>query len=113
MVADRILTFLKSLHLDVRLPKGIHVMNPYKDPYTLSLCEKFYRKYYDDENLRTLIVGINPGRFGSGTTGISFTDPIKLEIRCGITNTLPKKPELSADFIYMMIEAFGGTEEFY
>lgn len=59
------------------------------------------------------MLGINPGRFGSGTTGISFTDPIKLEKECGIPNTLIKKPELSADFIYKMINHYGGPEKFY
>jgi len=59
------------------------------------------------------LLGINPGRFGSGTTGVSFTDPIKLEKYCGIRNDLVKKAELSADFIYAMIIAYGGLESFY
>ena len=88
-------------------------MNPYVDDYTFHLCELFYNKYYADEKKRTLLVGINPGRFGSGTTGISFTDPIKLEKECDIPNTLIKKPELSADFIYAMIKAYGGPKKFY
>lgn len=113
MLSNRILAFYKQLKIEKTLQKGIEVMNPYQDEYTFSLCEKFYRKYYDDERPRTLLLGINPGRFGSGMTGISFTDPIKLEKECGISNTLPKKPELSADFIYKMIAAFGGPEQFY
>ncbi|MFI5224347.1 MAG: DUF4918 domain-containing protein, partial [Nitrospirales bacterium] len=60
-----------------------------------------------------LILGINPGRLGAGLTGIPFTDPLKLQNICGIENTLPKKAELSADFIYTMISAFGGPEAFY
>ncbi len=113
LFSERVLTFYKSLKLDVSLPKGIEYMNPYVDDYTLQLCELFYQKYYSDEKERTLLVGINPGRFGSGTTGISFTDPIKLENECGIPNTLIKKPELSADFIYAMIKAYGGPKKFY
>jgi len=88
-------------------------MNPYANDYAFHLCELFYQKYYSDEKERTLLVGINPGRFGSGATGISFTDPIKLEKECGIENTLVKKPELSADFIYAMINAYGGPKKFY
>lgn len=107
------LAFLGQLSIDARLPKGVKAMNPYKDPYTLGLCKLFYHKFYSDTNERTLLVGINPGRFGSGTTGISFTDPIKLEKFCGIPNTLQKKPELSADFIYIMINAMGGAAQFY
>jgi len=110
---ERMLAFLSGLALNAKLPRGVSAMNPYREPYTLSLCQAFYRKFYSDINERTLLLGINPGRFGSGTTGISFTDPLKLENKCGIPNTLQKKPELSADFIYMMIDAMGGPGAFY
>lgn len=79
----------------------------------MALCEMFYQKYYADNNVRSLILGINPGRYGGGVTGIPFTDPLKLEKQCDISNTLVKKPELSADFIYTMIEAYGGAKKFY
>jgi hypothetical protein len=111
--ADRVLNFYQSLKLEVKLPKGMAYMNPYGEEYTFHLCKLFYQKFYADEKERTLILGINPGRFGSGTTGISFTDPIKLEKECGIENTLVKKPELSADFIYAMINEYGGLKKFY
>jgi hypothetical protein len=111
--ADKALIFLRGLYIDNKIPKGIEVMNPYQDDYTVDLCRKFFNKYYDDQQTRTLLVGINPGRFGSGMTGVSFTDPIKLETICGIPNTFPKKPELSADFIYTMIKAYGGPDAFY
>lgn len=88
-------------------------MNPYQDSYTLSLCEQFYSNYYNDSEPRTLVLGINPGRFGSGTTGISFTDPVVLQEACGIKNDLLKKTELSASFIYQMIDVYGGPEKFY
>jgi hypothetical protein len=77
------------------------------------LCSRFYKRFYNDKNERTLLLGINPGRFGSGTTGISFTDPVKLEKEYGIENKLIKKAELSADFIFKVITAFGGPAEFY
>jgi hypothetical protein len=113
MVSDSILTFLKDLRITSKLPKGIEVLDPYTDPQVFELCREFYSKYYNDNMPRTLLLGINPGRFGSGTTGVSFTDPIKLEKYCGIKNDLAKKPELSADFIYTMIEAYGGPKAFY
>jgi len=113
VLADRILKFYKSLEITNKIPGGIGVMNPYQDDYAFSLCERFYRKYYSDDKERTLLLGINPGRFGSGTTGISFTDPIKLEKDCEIPNTLIKKAELSADFIYKMIIEYGGAKKFY
>ena len=112
MFSSSILSFYKNLSLPP-IPKSIEVMNPYQDEYVFELCRQFYQKYYSDNSTRTLMLGINPGRFGSGITGISFTDPIKLETVCGIKNTLHKKPELSADFIYRMIEAYGGPKKFY
>lgn len=112
-LADRILSFQKSLRISAKLPKGVTVMNPYLDSTAVDLCKKFYHKFYDDENPRILMLGINPGRFGGGITGIPFTDPLKLEKACAIPNSLTKKAELSADFIYTMIEAFGGPSAFY
>ena len=111
--ADKVLIFLKNLSIDNRLPKGVKVLHPYRDEEVFEFCRKFYKRYYDDANHRTAILGINPGRFGGGLTGIPFTDPVKLEKICGIKNELPKKAELSADYIHTMIEGFGGLDKFY
>ncbi|HSQ44813.1 MAG TPA: uracil-DNA glycosylase family protein [Ginsengibacter sp.] len=111
--SKKILSFFKTLHLSVDLPSGIEVMNPFKDKTTFSLCDIFYNKYYNDNNNRHLILGINPGRFGGGITGIPFTDPIRLQNICGIENTFQKKQELSSVFVYEMIHSFGGPELFY
>ncbi len=112
-LADHILTFNRSLSIKAKLPEGVEVLNPFQHDDTFSLCKTFYRKYYSDQHSRTLIAGINPGRFGAGLTGIPFTDPAKLITKCGIENSLPKKAELSADFIYQVIDAYGGNEAFY
>jgi hypothetical protein len=112
-LADQILSFYKSLSFPAQLPPGVTVLNPFQNPEVVELCEKFYHQYYNDTNLRRIILGINPGRLGGGTTGIPFTDPVKLEKHCNISNALPKKTELSADFIYTMIEAYGGAMSFY
>ena len=111
--SKKILSFFKSLDLTVDLPDGVEVMNPFRDKTTFDLCDKFYNKYYNDDNYRHLILGINPGRFGGGITGIPFTDPIRLQSICGIENDLKKKQELSSVFVYDVIKAFGGTEMFY
>ena len=111
--ADRVLNFYENLNIGGRLPRGVGVMNPYADAACRKVCEKFYHKFYGDNDKRFLIVGINPGRYGAGITGIPFTDPIKLESLFGIENSLPRKPELSAEFIHKMIAAFGGYEKFF
>lgn len=111
--SEQVLSFYKDLNIKKRLPKGVVVLNPYLDDQAFSFCSQFYTKFYNDNNERSVIFGINPGRHGGGMTGIPFTDPIKLETFCGIPNPFSKKPELSADFIYTMIEAYGGPEKFY
>jgi hypothetical protein len=111
--AQLINAFNKNLTINARLPKGISVLNPFKDPVTAYLSQRFYQKYYSDTQTRTLILGINPGRLGSGLTGVPFTDPINLQAYCGIENKLPQKHELSSEFIYQVITAYGGLASFY
>jgi hypothetical protein len=111
--SGRLLTFFEELPRLRGVPKGIAVMNPYEAEESMRWVNQFYLKFYADDRPRTLMLGINPGRLGAGATGISFTDPIRLEGDCGIPNTLIKKPELSADFIYRMIHAYGGPRKFY
>ena len=111
--SDRIIHFYKSLEIPGPLPDGIQVMNPYDREDVLDACTRFYEKYFNDNKGRRLILGINPGRFGAGVTGIPFTDPIRLEKVCGIKNNFEKKPELSSDFVYRMINRMGGPEHFY
>jgi hypothetical protein len=96
-----------------RVPRGVHVMNPYADARTRACVESFLAKYLDDSNARTLIMGINPGRFGSGLTGITFTDPYALTHECGITHDFIGRRELSAEFVYRVVNALGGPSAFY
>jgi hypothetical protein len=96
-----------------RVPKGVVVMNPYAEPSVRRSVRAFLDKFFDDNRERTLILGINPGRFGAGITGVTFTDPVALADFCGIPNHLARRRELSSVFIYDMIERFGGPEAFY
>ena len=111
--AEKIIRFLTTLSLDIPLPGGIEVMNPYLRKEVRQGVEAFYKKYYPGDTPRTFLLGINPGRCGAGITGISFTDPIRLEEVCGIPNPFEKKQEISSVFIYDMIKAYGGPEKFY
>jgi len=111
--AENILSFISELQFPVTLPAGIEVMTPFNNATTMQACSSFYKKYYNDNQLRRMIIGINPGRFGGGVTGIPFTDPIRLQNDCGIDNNWIKKQELSSLYVYEMIEAFGGTDLFY
>jgi hypothetical protein len=112
--ADNIIAFNKSLRFDTPLPSHIRVMNPFaENPEALEASSQFYRKYYSDHLPRKLILGINPGRFGAGVTGIPFTDTKRLKEICGIEIGNVFTHETSSVFVYEFIEAYGGATVFY
>lgn len=114
MFADKVISFCGELEFKGSLPKGISIMNPFRDkPEIIPVISQFYHKYYDDDNLRHIILGINPGRFGAGVTGIPFTDTKRLSEKCGLVIPGLDTFETSSVFVYELIESFGGTEKFY
>ncbi len=111
---QHITNFITSLDFSGRLPKGINILNPFKDNASiLPIAKEFYGKYYNDAAQRTLVLGINPGRLGAGATGIPFTDTKRMAEYCGIEIPGITTHEPSSVFVYEMIEAFGGVENFY
>jgi hypothetical protein len=114
MTLDKqILDFYFTMPEDLILPKGIETIYPYNNTETKRVMKLFYEKYYADTKPRVFLLGINPGRFGSGITGIGFSDAITLDTFCDIPNSFEKRAETSATFIYEVIEAYGGVEKFY
>jgi hypothetical protein len=113
MFSEKLINFYQSLQPPKNLPKCIGVLFPQKDKQVIELVEKFFVKYYKDDNPRTLLFGINPGRFGAGITGVNFTAPKQLKEICGIDHHLKLSSELSAEFIYDMIGEYGGVIKFY
>lgn len=113
-LADKIISFIKEVDYKGALPPGITIMNPCRNnPGILPLITKFYKKFYDDNRKRCMIMGINPGRFGAGITGIPFTDTRRLKEKCGIPFPDFDSYETSSVFIYDMIDKYGGPEKFY
>lgn len=112
-IASAIIQFYRSLKAPSALPAGVEVLHPQASEEVMQVVESFYKKYYSDNNPRQLLFGINPGRFGAGTTGVNFTGPKQLTEYCGIPHPFGKRSELSAEFIYEMIMAYGGPEKFY
>ena len=111
---EKVIDFYINLDFAGYLPPGIQIMVPVRDnPAANGLIRAFYAKFFSDYNPRQLILGINPGRFGAGTTGIMFTDTIRLNANCGIPFTAFHTYEPSSAFIYDMIDAFGGVYDFY
>ncbi|MGE5394310.1 MAG: uracil-DNA glycosylase family protein [Candidatus Saccharibacteria bacterium] len=112
--ADKIIDFNLSLDFTGKLPDGIGIMNPFKEnDQIIPISSTFYRKYYNDHNQRHLILGINPGRFGAGVTGIPFTDTKRLKEKCDIPYFGKETHEPSSVFVYEVIEAYGGAHAFY
>ncbi len=111
--ADRAIHFYKDLRINTSLPAGSEILNPYENPAVKDIVTSFFTRFYDDHQDRVILLGINPGRFGAGITGITFTDPIRLEEDCQIPNGFEKRAELSSRLIYEVISSYGGCQAFY
>ena len=113
-IGQRIIAFNKGLQYTGKLPEGFAVLNPYLDnPETLQVMTSFYDKYYNDQEPRKFIIGINPSRHGAGVTGVPFTDTKHLENDCGIPMLSARTHEVSSVFVYDMIAQYGGVAAFY
>ncbi|MDQ0784451.1 SMUG2 DNA glycosylase family protein [Chryseobacterium sp. W4I1] len=112
--ADKVIQFNENLEYTGELPEAFQALNPYLDnPETMTVMQEFYHKYYNDQNRRKFIIGINPSRHGAGVTGVPFTDTKRLEAVCGIKMQSARTHEVSSVFMYDMIAEYGGAEEFY
>ena len=116
-LADRLLEHVLSFSLEgTRLPKGVGVLDPFNGPHAdevRRIVTTFHRRFYSDDAPRTLMLGINPGRLGAGSTGLSFTDTKRCASDLGIPVSGIRTHEPSSDFFYRMIRAAGGPAVFY
>jgi hypothetical protein len=110
---QHLIEFYSNLNPPEKLPNDIQWLYPQKDAEVMKIVGQFLSKYYHDSEERTMFLGINPGRFGAGVTGVNFTAPKQLKEFCGIDHAFKQQSELSAEFIYEMIEAYGGVRKFY
>jgi len=111
--AKQILNFYFTLDKKPTLPNDIEAIYPFDNPETKELMQTFFKKYYNDTDPRTYLIGINPGRLGSGVTGIGFADAYHLEKYCDLANSFDKRIEISAAFMFEVMQAYGGVETFY
>ncbi len=111
--AEKAIAFYRHLDPKIKLKNGVDWIMAFDQKDTMDCFSTFMNKYYDDHEKRVFLFGINPGRFGAGVTGVSFTDPIQLEEKLGIVNPFEKKHELSAIFIHEVIDALGGPDQFF
>jgi hypothetical protein len=117
MLADRLLKLVTSASLaHLQLPKGVHVLDPLRGGHGVEvqrIVRDFHRKYFSDDRKRVLMLGINPGRLGAGSTGLCFTDTKRCTSDLGIEVKGIRTHEPSSDFFYRVVRAMGGAERFY
>lgn len=115
-LSQAILSFLFSLDFpESKLPSKVKTLNPFKEcpPEVEQVIKAFYGKFYGDDKPRSMIIGINPGRHGAGSTGLPFTDTKRLNEECAIPFDTFSSHEPSSVFIYEVIKAYGGPRAFY
>jgi hypothetical protein len=112
-LSKKLTGFYKTLKPPAGLPPGVEVLHPQADREVMKIVTRFYKEFYSNDHPRTIILGINPGRHGAGITGINFTGPRQLKEFCGIEHSFGNSSELSAEFIYAVINAYGGVKKFY
>ena len=117
MLADRLLELVTTVTLDgVALPAGVHVLDPLRGMNSAEvgrLVHDSHRKFFNDERPRQLMLGINPGRLGAGSTGLCFTDTKRCESDLGMPVNGFRTHEPSSDFFYRVVRAMGGAGKFY
>lgn len=117
MLGTRLLDLLLRQSLQgVRLPKGVEVLDPFRGVNSSEvrrIVAEFHARFYNDDRSRLLMLGINPGRLGAGSTGLCFTDTKRCESELGIAVKGFRTHEPSSDFFYRMIAAAGGAHAFY
>ncbi len=114
---DKILKFneeLESVHIE--LPENYYLNNPFNGQNKEKIKEIttiFYEKYYNDTNERYLILGSSPARKGTSVTGVPFESMNHIYALTGINIDNFYINKSSSDFLYQVMEEYGGYEKFY
>ena len=115
--SDNVLKFNDELsNIIINLPKNYRISNPFDSENKEKIKEithAFYKKYYNDTNKRYLILGSSPARRGTAVTGIPFEDANHLYKITGIKIDEFHINKSSSDFLYQVMEQYGGCEKFY
>lgn len=98
------------------LPKNYKIINPLKEgnkEKVKEVMQLFYKKYYNDNKKRFLVLGSSPARKGTAITGIPFEDAKHLYEITGITIDDFYINKSSSGFLYEVMEKYGGIDKFY
>lgn len=115
--SDSVLKFNEWLaNISLDLFDNYKISNPFNGKNkerVKEITNSFYKKYYNDHNKRYLILGSCPARKGTATTGIPFEDANHLYKETGIMMDNFYINKTSTDFLYDVMEQYGGCEKFY
>ncbi len=115
--SDSVLEFNEWLaNISLDLFDNYSISNPFngKNKEQIKMITNaFYKKYYNDNNKRYLILGSSPARKGTATTGIPFEDASHLYKETGIMIDDFYINKSSSDFLYDVMAQYGGCEKFY
>lgn len=104
IIIDNLNRYLEDEDFKLELKTAnIGIIDDFK--YNIENIQKFYDKYYSKKIPKTVICGINPGRFGAGKTGIPFIDFKSLSKLIDCKES--EYSENSAGFIFDVIELYG------
>ena len=113
-ISEKILKFdekLSKTSLDI--PEGFRIINPYNNKKVKEITTKFYTKFYNDNKKRRMILGSSPARRGTAVTGVPYEDAAHLQKETGIFIDNFYVNKSSSNFLYDVIELYGGCEKFY
>ena len=114
--SEKILQYCKRLSkINIESFENYKIINPYKEnkEQIELITTKFYNKFYNDKQKRRLILGSNPARRGTATTGIPFEDITHLQKETGISINNFHINKSSSNFLYDVINNYGGCNKFY
>lgn len=115
--SEKILTYCDNLSkIKIASFDYYKIINPYNDcnkEQIKVITTKFYTRFYNDKKKRRLILGSNPARRASAVTGIPFEDAIHLQKETGIFIDNFYVNKSSSNFLYDVIDEYGGCEKFY
>ncbi|MCI9279245.1 MAG: SMUG2 DNA glycosylase family protein [Bacilli bacterium] len=114
---EQIIQFYSNLENELfNLPLGYKSINPFIGEHknqVKKVSSLFYQKYYSARQVRRIILGSSPARRGSAVTGVPFEDAIHLQNETGIYIDNFYINKSSSDFLYEVMERYGGCGKFY
>jgi len=113
-IDQKILKFYEKLSkILLDIPEGFKMINPYNNLVVKDITTKFYNKFYNDNKKRRMILGSSPARRGTAVTGVPYEDAAHLQKETGIFIDNFYVNKSSSNFLYDVMELYGGCEKFY